>query len=250
MINVLILMSGSSQAFKDAGYAFPKNLVELGSAPLVQRVLEHLTALNTFGAHYVCVLRHDENAKHHTGAVIHLVNPAATLVELNTDTSGAACSALLAVEHINNDTPLIIVNGDQLLETDIPAILRDFQGRKLDGGIAVFEDLHPRWSFVRCNEAGLVVETAEKRPISKLATAGFYYFARGSDFVLAATEMIKKDAQVNGLFYICPAFNELILRQRKIGVHKIPRKSYRSLSTPADTHAYNALLEGRAKLKS
>lgn len=247
MINVLILMSGSSQAFKEAGYAFPKNLVELGGVPLVQRVLEQLAPLDAFGASYVCVLRHDENAKHHTGAVIHLVNPAAVLVELNTDTSGAACSALLAVEHINNKTPLIIVNGDQLLETDILAIVCDFQGRKLDGGIAVFEDLHPRWSFVKCNEAGLVVETAEKRPISKLATAGFYYFARGSEFVLAATEMIKKDAQVNGLFYICPAFNELILRQQKIGVHLIPRKAYRSLATPADAQAYNAFLEAKTK---
>lgn len=247
MINVLILMSGSSQAFKDAGYAFPKNLVELGGVPMVQRVLEHLAPLDAFAARYVCVLRHDENTKHHTGAVIHLVNPAALLVALNADTSGAACSALLAVEHINNNRPLIIVNGDQLLETDIPSIIRDFQSRNLDGGIAVFEDLHPRWSFVKCNEAGFVIEAAEKRPISKLATAGFYYFAAGSDFVIAATEMIKKDAQVNGLFYICPAFNELVLRQRKIGVHMIPRKAYRSLATPSDTHAYNVLLEGRSK---
>jgi dTDP-glucose pyrophosphorylase len=247
MINVLILMSGSSQAFKDAGYAFPKNLIELGGAPLVQRILEHLSPLDAFSARYLCVLRHDENSKHHTGAVIHLVNPAAVLVELNADTSGAACSALLAVEHINNGDPLVIVNGDQILDADLPSAIRDFQGRGLDGGIVVFEDLHPRWSFVKCNEAGLVIEAAEKRPISRLATAGFYYFAKGSDFVLAATEMIKKDAQVNGLFYICPAFNELVLRQRKIGVHQIPRKAYRSLATPADMQAYNAHWENRQK---
>ena len=246
MINVLILMSGSSQAFKDAGYAFPKNLVELGGAPLVQRVLAHLSPLDALSARYLCVLRHDENANHHTGAVIHLVNPAAVLVELNADTSGAACSALLAVEHINNADPLIIVNGDQILDADLTAAIRDFQARGLDGGIVVFEDLHPRWSFVKCNEAGFVIEAAEKRPISKLATAGFYYFDRGRDFVLAATEMIKKDAHVNSLFYICPAFNELVLRQRRIGVHKITRKAYHSLATPADTHTYNALLEARS----
>ena len=243
MINILILMSGSSKVFKDAGFAYPKNLVELGGTPLVKRVLDHLRPLAEFGARQICVLRHDENAKHHTGAVIHLVNPAAVLVELNSDTSGAACSALLAVEHINNDHPLIIVNGDQILDADLPAIIRDFQGRRLDGGIVVFEDIHPRWSFVKCNEAGLVIEAAEKRPISKLATAGFYYFDRGSDYVLAATEMIKKDAHVNSVFYICPVFNELILRQRRVGVYMIPRKAYHSLATPADTQAYNVQLE-------
>ena len=243
MINVMILMSGSSQAFKDAGYPFPKNLFELGGVPLLQRVLNHLAPLNEDAARYVCVLRHDENLKHHTGAVIHLVNPSAVLVELNADTSGAACSALLAIEYINNDTPLVIVNGDQILDVDFRAVVRDFRDRGLDGGIVVFEDLHPRWSFVKCDDSGLVIEAAEKRPISKLATAGFYYFAKGKDFVLAATEMIKKDAHVNGLFYICPVFNELVLRQRKIGVFKIPCKAYHSLATPADSQAYNAQLE-------
>ena len=236
-------MSGSSQAFKDAGYAYPKNLVEIGGKPLVQRVLEHMRPLQSLGARLVCVLRHDENRKHHTGAVIHLIEPTAEVVELNADTSGAACSALMAVEHVNNAHPLIIVNGDQLLlDIDLVSVVRDFQQRSLDGGVIVFEDIHPRWSFVKCDEQGLVVETAEKRPISNLATAGFYYFAKGSDFVLAATEMIKKDAQVGGLFYICPAYNELILRQRRIGVHVISRQSYRSLAAPSDVHTYEARL--------
>ena len=80
MINVLVLMSGSSKAFKEAGYTFPKNLVEVGGMPLVQRVLDHLSPLAVFGARYLCVLRHDENAKHQTGAVIHLIIPTAVLV--------------------------------------------------------------------------------------------------------------------------------------------------------------------------
>lgn len=239
MINILVLMSGSSQAFKDAGYPYPKNLVEIGSQPLLQRVLDHLRPLREMDARFICVLRREENRKHHTGAVIQLLDPKAHLVELNGDTSGAACSALMAVEQVNNDDPLVIVNGDQLLlDVDLPSVVRDFQNRQLDGGVIVFEDIHPRWSFVKCDEKGLIVETAEKRPISNLATAGFYYFAKGSDFVVAATEMIKKDAHVGGLFYICPAYNELILRQRRIGIHRIARQSYRSLATPADVHAY------------
>lgn len=242
-MNILVLMSGSSQAFKDAGHLFPKNLTEIAGKPLVQRVIEQLSPLRQLGARMICVLREDEDANYHTGAVVHLLDPAAVLVLINGSTSGAACSALLAVEHINNDDTLIIVNGDQLLDTDFITAVRSFRERKLDGGIIVFEDIHPRWSFVKCDTQGRVIETAEKRPISKLATAGFYYFSKGRDFVLAATEMIKKDAQVNGHFYICPAYNELILRQRKIGVHLIPRNTYRTLASPGDVHAYAAYLE-------
>jgi len=243
MLNVLILMAGTNEAFKDAGYSFPKNLTEVAGKPLVQHVLERLAPLRQIGGRFLCAVRRDENLKYHTGAVIHLIDPRAEVVELRGSTSGAACSALLAVEHIDGDTPLIIVNGDQLLEADLVAVVRDFQERTLDGGIVVFEDLHPRWSFVKCDEQGRVIEAAEKRPISRLATAGFYYFRHGRDFVLAATEMIKKDAHVNGLFYVCPVFNELILRQRNIGVHHIQRHAYRSLATPADVHAFELALK-------
>jgi len=242
MLNVLILMSGSSQAFKDAGYAYPKNLVEIAGKSLLQRVLEQLAPLNEIGACFICVLRQEENARHHTSAVIHLIAPTSKVIELRGNTSGAACSALMAIDHINNSDPLVIINGDQLLEVDLVAVVKGFQQKSLDAGIVVFEDVHPRWSFVKADDAGRVIEAAEKRPISRLATAGFYYFRQGSDFILAATEMIKKDAQVNGLFYVCPAFNELILRQRNIGVHQIPRAKYRSLAAPSDVHAYEASL--------
>ena len=244
-MNILVLMSGSSQAFKEAGFGYPKNLAEVGGKPMLQHVMEALQPLKTLGASYICVVRRDENRKHHTGKVLQLMDPGTIVLEINGETSGAACSALMAVDHINNDTPLIITNGDQiLLDTDIVSIVRGFQEKGLDGGVVVFEDIHPRWSFVKCNADGLVIETAEKRPISKYATAGFFYFARGRDFVCAAMEMMKKDAQVNGSFYICPALNEMILRHAKIGMSSIPRASYRSLATPADVAAFETRLSG------
>jgi dTDP-glucose pyrophosphorylase len=239
-MNVIVLFSGSSHAFREAGYDFPKNLAEVAGKPLVQTVLEHLSTLQEVNGKFICLLSREENRSVHTASVIQLSTPSATIVELASETSGAACSALLAVPHIDNDLPLAIVNGDQLLlDVDLAAAVLGFQKRKLDGGIIVFEDLHPRWSFVKCDEQGFVIETAEKRPISKLATAGFYYFARGSDFVAGAMSMIKKDAQVNGQFYICPVFNEMILQHKKIGIQQVPKTAYRSLSTPTDVHNYN-----------
>jgi len=238
-MNVLVLMSGSSQAFKDAGFGYPKNLAEVGGQPMVQHVMESLQPLKAVGAQFICAVRRDENRRHHIGKVLQLMDPSTHVLDVE-DTSGAACTALLAVDIINNDTPLIITNGDQmLLDVDLPAIVREFTEKKWDAGVIVFEDIHPRWSFVKCNEEGMVIETAEKRPISKFATAGFYFFARGSDFVSAAMEMLKKDAQVNGLFYICPALNEMILRQARIGIHRIERSSYCSLATPSDVHNYS-----------
>lgn len=241
-MNVLLLMAGPSDLFREAGHAYPKNLVEVRGLPLVQHVLDGLRPLHDEGAKFICLVRKDENQQFHTGDVIRLLLPDAAVLDVAMPTAGAACTALLAIDSINSDEPLLIANGDQVIHADIAAVVRDFRERKLDGGIVVFEAVHPRWSYVKCDEDGLVIEAAEKRPISNLATAGAYYFARGRDLVQAAMDMIRKDAHVGGQFYICPAYNELILRQGRVGVHKIPRDAYVSFATPQGVAAY----EGRA----
>lgn len=242
-MNLLILMAGSSDKFREAGHTFPKSLVELNGLPLIQHAIENIRSLVQPGDRIVLTLRRDENLRHHTDMVVRLLLPDSIICEVAEATAGAACSALLAIAHIDNAEPLLIANGDQIIHADLPAAIADFRERRLDGGIVVFEDVHPRWSFARTNETGLVVETAEKRPISRLATAGLYYFARGRDFVRATQRMILKDAHVDGSFYICPAFNELLLENARIGVHQIPRSAYFSLATPQDTQAYSEFLK-------
>lgn len=242
-MNIVLLMAGPNHAFKNAGHPYPKNLVEIAGKPLVQRVIDHLSPLIAGKNQVICLLKNEEQLHFHTGSVIQLVEPSAEVVFVKGETAGAACTALLAVSYINNNEPLLIMNGDQLIASDLPTIIEDFVTRQLDGGIVVFDDVHPRWSFVKTDSSGLVVETAEKRPISRFATAGFYYFARGNEFVNAAMAMIKKDSHVEGNFFICPVFNEMILNQAKIGVYEIPRRAYRSLAMPGDVEAFEAELE-------
>ncbi|MBM3270098.1 MAG: glycosyltransferase family 2 protein [Candidatus Sericytochromatia bacterium] len=241
-MNLLLLMAGGDDAFREAGYVYPKNLTEIHELPLVQRVIESLRPLIKRGNSLICCIRKEENQQVHTGSVIRLLAPEAHIVEIDGITGGAACTALLAVEYVNTDEPLLVINGDCLLSLDLGRAIADFERRGLDGGIVVFDAVHPRWSYVKLGEADLVVETAEKRPISNLATAGVYWFARGRDFVYAATEMIRKDDQVNGQFYVCPAYNQLILRQARIGIFRVPRQAYHSLANPRGVRQYEDFL--------
>lgn len=240
-MNVLVLMAGPSDAFHEAGFGYPKNLVEIEGLPLVERVLEPLKGLVGKGSKLICLIRQQEDRQFHTGDVIRLIDPNAVVLQA-AETAGAACSALIAIEHIQNDRPLLIVNGDQIIDADLKAITEGFSSVGLDGGIVVFEAVHPRWSYVKVDADNLVVEAAEKRPISNLATAGAYYFTKGSDFVRACMNMIRKNAEVGGRFYICPSYNELVLEQKRIGVHKIDRELYHSLATPQGVAMYEAAL--------
>jgi dTDP-glucose pyrophosphorylase len=142
------------------------------------------------------------------------------------------------VQWINNDDELLVVNGDIVVEENISGAIDEFRTRGLDGGIPVFQGVHPRWSYVKVDENGLVSEAAEKRPISRNATAGIYYFACGCDFVQSAMQMIKKDASVDEKFYVCPTFNEMVLMNKRVGILNISRESYFSLASPQGVREY------------
>lgn len=87
-----------------------------------------------------------------------------------------------------------------------------------------------------------MIEAAEKRPISRNATAGFYYFKKAKFFFDAAQRMIMKNASVNGSFFVCPAFNEMILQQHVIGAYRIDKDQYYSFSHESGVEAYKAYL--------
>ena len=76
----------------------------------------------------------------------------------------------------------------------------------------------------------------KKRVISDQATVGIYNFAKGKDFCEAADALITKDLRVNGEFYICPLYNELISKGKRIGAYNIgsERDGMYGLGIPAD----------------
>jgi dTDP-glucose pyrophosphorylase len=105
-----------------------------------------------------------------------------------------------------------------------------------DGGIVSFTSTHPKWSFAKINEEGLVTEVAEKNPISDIATVGIYYWKKGSDYVKFAEQMINKDIRVNNEFYVCPVFNQAIEDGKEIRTYNI--KGMWGLGTPEDLNSY------------
>lgn len=248
-MNILLLMAGDSQRFEDAGYIYPKNLIEIAGLPLVERVVGQLDSLRSGGARLLVVVQEDEAKQFHTVDVIRLLVPDATAVTVPRLDSGAACTALLAIDEIEPDVPLLVFNGDQILTEGLSEALDDFIHRDLDGGLVVFPAVHPRWSYVKTGGDGLVIEASEKRPISRRATAGTYYFRRGSDFLRATMRMIGKDAHVQGRYFICPVYNELVLEQARIGVYEVPQSSYFSLATPQGVQQYEEYLAAERRVQ-
>lgn len=231
-LNVLIPMAGAGSRFENAGYTFPKPIIEVNKKPMIQVVVENLN----IDANYIFIVQKVHREKYNLDTLLNIISPGCKIIEVNGLTDGAACTALMAKEFINNDNPLFFANSDQFVEWDSNEFMYKMNETKCDGGIVTFKSTHPKWSFAKIDENGFVTKVSEKNPISDLATVGFYYWKNGSDFVKYAEEMIEQDIRVNNEFYVCPVFNQAINDGKQIRTYNA--KEMWGIGTPEDLNFF------------
>lgn len=238
MINVLIPLSGGSKFFDSEEYFYPKMLVEIMGKPMIQHAIENLQTMQQ-ELQFIFVVKKSDCIQFHLDDTLRLLtDETCKIIVLDEETKGAACSALMAIDSINNDNPLVIANFDQVIDSNLSDLYDEFRDSGSDAGCLVFNTTHPRWSFVLLDGNDFVLETAEKRPLSRNAIAGFYYYKQGKDFVEAAQSMILKSCSNADVFYISPTFNELILKNKSIKALRIPNEKYHSFYTPQKIEEY------------
>lgn len=233
-LNILIPMAGAGSRFEKAGYTFPKPLIDVEGEPMIKLVSANLN----MDANFIYIVQRSHREVYKLDTLLNLISPGCKIVEVDGITEGAACTTLLAKELINDNNPLILANSDQFIDWDSNEFMYKMAETSADGGIVTFKSSHPKWSFVKVNEIGLVTEVAEKNPISENATAGIYYWSKGSDYIKYAEAMIQKNIRVNNEFYVCPVFNEAIEDGKQIRIFEIEKMW--GLGTPEDLSVFLA----------
>jgi len=231
-LNVLIPMAGAGSRFAQAGYTFPKPLIEVRGKPMIQVVVENLN----IEANYIFIVQKEHYEKYNLKYLLNLIAPDCKIVQVDGITEGAACTTLLAREFIDNNAPLVMANSDQFVEWNSNECMYAFTADAIDGGILTFKATHPKWSYAKLDDHGFVSEVAEKKPISDNATVGIYYWKKGSDYVKYADQMISNNIRTNNEFYVCPVFNEAIGDGKKIRVKQIEKMW--GIGTPEDLNYF------------
>lgn len=231
-LNVLIPMAGAGSRFAQAGYTFPKPLIEVNGKPMIEVVVKNLN----IEANYIFLVQKEHYEKYNLKYLLNLIAPNCKIVQVDGVTEGAACTTLLAKEYIDNDAPLVMANSDQFIEWNSNEAMYAFNADAIDGGILTFKAHHPKWSYAKLGSDGFVSEVAEKRVISDDATVGVYYWNKGSDYVKYAEQMIEKNIRVNNEFYVCPVFNEAIQDGKKIKIKNV--NGMWGIGTPEDLNYF------------
>lgn len=233
MINVLLPSMGNSSFFKDS--YFPKPLYEINGKTMIELVVDNFARLNI--DNLIFVFLEEDCLRFHIDDSVKILSPKSKVIKLKNQTAGALCTCLMAIEYINNESPLIIANSDQIIDVNYSDVVECFENTKAEAGVITFPNIHPRWSYVR-KKNGEVVEVAEKRPLSRDAIAGFYYYKRGSDFIKAAQEAVLKQNCLDGMYYISASINEIILMGKKVGYYDIDKENYKSFYSPQKIKEY------------
>lgn len=238
MTEIIIPISQDSPFFPKNDYFFPKPLVNVNGEPLIIQVIKNIQNY-LLPNKFIFIIPDTLELEYSLGAAIKLICECPVDIILRKgETSGGLCSTLLAIDHISKDDDIVISNMDDLIDYDLNKILLEFKNKDTDAGLISFESSHPRWSYIRPGIENAVLQNVEKRVVSKLAAAGFYFFKNKEIFAKAAYDALFDDDNVNGFFYISAAINQVILKGKKVIHLKIPSSKYHSLYSPESIKEY------------
>ena len=147
-MNILMpIVENELGAEKETGEnQYIRTLYEVQNKTILQYVYESLNRIKD--AHFILIVRKEDTRKYHLDEMLKLMIPECQVVIADGATKGSACSCLLAIDEIDEEKPLIIAGGNQLMLRDPQEVIACFQEQKYDGGVVIFDDIHPRWSYV------------------------------------------------------------------------------------------------------
>lgn len=96
-LNVLIPMAGAGSRFADAGYTFPKPLIDVEGKPMIQTVVDNLG----FDTNYIFVVQKEHRKQYNLDSMLNLIAPNCKIVEVDGVTEGAAPAQLFLQKNIS-----------------------------------------------------------------------------------------------------------------------------------------------------
>lgn len=234
-INILIPMAGLGSRLKSYQSNLPKPLIKVNN----KTILEHsIHSLNLHGQ-YIFITREYENKEYNNeiSQIIKNFDKDAIEIKINYLTLGAADTAILAEQYINNEYPLIITNCDQHTAWSSENFLTFINNESIDGSVVLYKSSNPKNSFANINN-NKIISLAEKNVISNDALVGIHYWKQGKDFVSSAKKLIK-DYLDKGIkeCYIAETYNYLV-NDKNIVPYFIDSNSFSPLGTPEDVEIF------------
>ncbi len=149
-----------------------------------------------------------------------------TIVRPQGPTRGALATAMLTVDFMSTNTPIVLITTNSHLENDVFfAFLEQMIQADFSAGTICVRSDNPKFSYIRVHD-GKVIEVIEKKVVGNLATTGIFFFRTREILVESARWAFVNNQTTNSSFYIAPCLNYAISKGLEIGYHVADDRDY------------------------
>ncbi|MCM1540496.1 MAG: glycosyltransferase family 2 protein [Blautia sp.] len=184
-LHLIMPMGGKGSRFSEYGYDFPKPLLKIQDYPFfywaTQSVVKFIDVEDII---FVILKEHvekfgldNEIRKYYPDAKIHIIPKVL---------GGAVLTCMEGIREISDDAPIVFNDCDHIFRSrDFEDFCANGLDASVEGAILTFQSNEEKYSFLRFDDRGNVIETVEKKAISGHAICGCYYFANKDLFASA-----------------------------------------------------------------
>ena len=204
-MKLVIPLAGYGTRMRPHTYVRPKPLINVAGKPVLAHILDRFRAFDIEEAIFIVGHLGDQVAEY---VDTHYKFPVVRYVEQR-ELKGQSHALWLARQYLSG--PLFIVFVDTIMEADMDIVRRT----DADGVAFVKEVEDPRrFGIAMTDEQGRVVRFVEKPDTleHKLAVIGTYWIRDGEALVSAIEELLEKDIQTKGEYYLVDALQIMIDR--------------------------------------
>lgn len=244
-MKIIIPMSGLGSRFASAGYQDIKPLIKVHGKPIIQWVVELFPGNHDFV--FVCREEHLQTTP--LRQELERIVPDGTIVSIEGHKLGPVYAVSKVFELIDDDEEVITNYCDFYMDWDFNAFEQFVSNDKVDAAIPCYTGFHPHllhennlYAGCKTDADNRLLEITEKfsyesNKMLGQHSAGTYYFKKGSMVKKYFDELIKKDINLNGEYYISLVYNLLV--QDNLGVYTYTDIPYFcQWGTPFDLEEY------------
>jgi len=241
-MQVVIPMSGIGKRFADAGYDVPKPLIIVDGKPIISYVVDMFPGENNFV--FICNREHLETTA--LNAVLNEIKPGARIVPIEPHKKGPVYAVSQCFDQIDDEEEIVVNYCDFYSDWDYQDFLNDTHSRRAEGCVPSYRGFHPHmlgtdnYAFIKDDDRWLQA-IQEKQPFSdnrmaEYASNGTYYFRHGRHVKKYFAELMEKNVQVNGEFYVSMIYNLMVADGLPVSVYEVPHML--QWGTPKDLEEY------------
>ena len=217
-------MAGRGQRFADRGYKDPKPLIDVAGRPMIEQAIRCLPEPRK----RVLVAQGEHARESRFRTSVARLSGETRVIELDHVTDGQACTALLGIEGLDPEMPVLFAPCDTGYVYDEGALEKIESAD--DADLVVFTargHLPALWrpqmyGWLTTDASGAVTKVAVKKQVEGVAPAeqgvvvGTFWFPSVRAFKLEVDALIKDDDRVNGELYLDTIARRMVERGKRV----------------------------------